>query len=102
MSDINEAVAKALQEAMPGAVVTPHVEPAQPQSVVVTPPVVIPGHVADNLCQFLERVKDIQGIECIAWVEAYSLMQSLAIPFRQAKAAGAPVGPGVPFQGLGK
>lgn len=56
-------------------------------------PHVIPPHVASNLLEFLRRVKS-EGMEAIAWVEAYSFVQQHAP--QQAPQ------PGVPFGGLPK
>jgi hypothetical protein len=50
----------------------------------------IPPHIAGNLLEFLRRVKS-EGMEAIAWVEAYQFVQQ-HVP-QQPK-------PGVPFGGL--
>jgi hypothetical protein len=47
----------------------------------------IPTHIATNLLEFLRRVKS-EGMEAIAWVEAYQFVQQ-HVPQ-----------PGVPFGGL--
>lgn len=49
----------------------------------------IPPHIVSNLLEFLRRVKS-EGMEAIAWVEAYQFVQQHA-PQQQ---------PGVPFGGL--
>lgn len=49
----------------------------------------IPPHIAGNLMEFLRRVK-CEGIEAIAWVEAYTFLQQ-HVP-QQAQ--------GVPFTGV--
>jgi hypothetical protein len=51
----------------------------------------IPPHIASNLLEFLRRVKS-DGMEAIAWVEAYQYVQQHA-PRQQPQ-------PGVPFGGL--
>jgi hypothetical protein len=48
----------------------------------------IPPHIAGNLLEFLRRVKS-EGMEAIAWVEAYTYVQKHI-----------PQQPGVPFGGL--
>lgn len=54
----------------------------------------IPPHIAANILEFLRRVKS-EGMEAIAWVEAYSFMQQHAPQAQQ------PQPPqGVPFGGL--
>ena len=49
-----------------------------------------PEHIAKNLLEFLRRVKS-EGMEAIAWVEAYHFVQRHATQQPQ---------PGVPFSGL--
>jgi hypothetical protein len=49
----------------------------------------IPPHIASNILEFLRRVKS-EGMEAIAWVEAYGFMQKHAPQQPQ----------GVPFNGL--
>jgi hypothetical protein len=51
----------------------------------------IPPHIAGNLLEFLRRVKS-EGMEAIAWVEAYQFVQQQHVP-QTAQ-------PGVPFGGL--
>jgi hypothetical protein len=50
----------------------------------------IPPHIAGNILEFLRRVKS-EGMEALAWVEAYTFMQQHAA---QAQPQG------VPFNGL--
>ena len=50
----------------------------------------IPPHIAGNLLEFLRRVKS-EGMEAIAWVEAYQFVQRHVPQQPQ---------PGVPFGGL--
>lgn len=50
----------------------------------------IPPHIAGNLLEFLRRVKS-EGMEAIAWVEAYQYVQQHVPQQSQ---------PGVPFSGL--
>lgn len=50
----------------------------------------IPPRIASNLLEFLRRVKS-EGVEAIAWVEAYQYVQQHAPQQPQ---------PGVPFDGL--
>jgi hypothetical protein len=52
----------------------------------------MPSHIAGNLMEFLRRVK-CEGMEAIAWVEAYTFLQQHAPQ---------PAQPGVPFTGLPK
>lgn len=52
----------------------------------------IPPHIAGNLLEFLRRVKS-EGMEAIAWVEAYQFVQQHAPQ---------PSPPGIPFGGLPK
>lgn len=63
----------------------------QPDAKVEIKPHTIPPHIANNLLEFLRRVKS-EGMEAIAWVEAYGFVQQHA-PQQQ---------PGVPFGGLPK
>jgi hypothetical protein len=51
----------------------------------------IPPHIAANILEFLRRVKS-EGMEALAWVEAYTFMQ------QHVPQPGAPQG--VPFNGL--
>jgi hypothetical protein len=51
----------------------------------------IPPHIAGNILEFLRRVKS-EGMEALAWVEAYTFMQ------QHAPQQGQPQG--VPFNGL--
>jgi hypothetical protein len=55
------------------------------------PVVHIPPHIAGNLLEFLRRVKS-DGMEAVAWVEAYQFVQRHAPPSSPQ--------PGVPFAGL--
>lgn len=41
------------------------------------PPHTIPPHIAGNLMEFLRRVKS-EGMEAVAWVEAYQFVQKHA------------------------
>lgn len=63
---------------------------AQPGTTVQVTPHAIPPHIAGNLLEFLRRVKS-EGMEAIAWVEAYGFVQQHA-----------PQQAGVPFGGLPK
>jgi hypothetical protein len=54
----------------------------------------IPPHIAANIMEFLRRAK-CDGIEALAWVEAYSCMQQHAPPSKGQSG-------GVPFNGLQK
>lgn len=58
------------------------------------PPVVQP-RVAANICKMLERVQ-VTGMESIGWVEAYQVLQQIAIAGGEG-----PPAQGVPFQGTG-
>ncbi len=40
----------------------------------INPTVAIPPHIASNLLEFLRRVKS-EGMEAVAWVEAYTFVQ---------------------------
>jgi hypothetical protein len=55
----------------------------------------IPPHIAGNLLLFLQRVKS-EGMEAVAWVEAYQFLQKHA-PQQQSQPQPQP---GVPFGGL--
>jgi len=74
MTTIEEAVKAAFEKGSPSAVTD-----ASPP-----PPPAIPPHIAGNLLEFLRRVKS-EGLEAIAWVEAYQFLQQHApqqgIPF---------------------
>lgn len=92
MTETDETIAKAVQQALenanPGAKV--EVTPAKREVIEV------PAHVAANTLKLLERVQ-MTGPEAIAWVEAVQILQRIAAPFLAAQG-----GPGVQFQGLGK
>jgi hypothetical protein len=51
----------------------------------------IPPHIAANILEFLRRVKS-EGMEALAWVEAYTFMQQ-HVPQQQPSQ-------GVPFNGI--
>jgi hypothetical protein len=40
-------------------------------------PIVVPPSIAANICKLLERVQ-VTGMESVAWVEAYQLLQQIA------------------------
>jgi hypothetical protein len=58
------------------------------------PPVVMSGQIVTNLMEFMRRAKS-DGIEALAWAEAYAFLQHLESKI-------APLGSGVPFTGLPK
>lgn len=78
-------------EKTPAEQIAEQVAAAMPGAVVQISPHTIPPHIAGNIMEFLRRVKS-EGMEAIAWVEAYSFVQQHA-PQQQ---------PGVPFGGLPK
>jgi hypothetical protein len=82
MTTIEEAAQSAIEQAAPNATVT----------VVPAPAPAVPPHVAANICEMLKRVQ-VTGMESLAWIEAYQLMQKFAAP--------PPQGPGAPVKGLG-
>jgi hypothetical protein len=83
MTDINDAVKKAIEDANPGLKLDPAPQPPEP--------ILVPQPVAANICKMLERVQ-VTGMESVAWVQAFQIMQQIA---NQGSS-------GVPFNGLGK
>ena len=67
-----------------------HIRNSSPGAIVQVNPTAIPAQIAGNLLVFLQRVRS-EGMEAIAWVEAYQYVQQFA---QQAPAQG------VPFSGL--
>lgn len=84
MTDKLDPVAQSVVDA-----VTKATEAGGRAEVRINPNVAIPPHVAANILEFLRRVKS-EGMEAIAWVEAYTFMQQHVPPQQQ----------GVPFDGL--
>jgi hypothetical protein len=81
-NSIDEAIATAISAGPPLSAPAP------------TPPVpYVPQHIAGNVSEFMRRAK-MEGMEAVAWMEAYSFMQQFALQ------QGAQVG--VPFNGLPK
>lgn len=74
--NIAQSIRDAIQEPNVEVSVNPNIQP------------LIPAHIAGNLLEFLRRVKS-EGMEAIAWVEAYQFVQKHV-----------PQQPGVPFGGL--
>lgn len=87
----NAKVKSQSQEKSQGDVLAQHIADAlkgHPNAEVRVNPVVqaaIPAHIAGNLLEFLRRVKS-EGMEAVAWVEAYTYVQQF-VPQQQPPAA---------------
>jgi hypothetical protein len=79
MTTIEEAVKSAIETANPGAQVTvDNVKPLDAEGPKAPPVPTISPRVAGNICKLMETAQ-MQGMQAVAWCEAYQLLQQIAL-----------------------